>query len=172
MNVLDCDVRDCALAWLVVVLLPDLVWDFSTHNNWNRDWVIGKFRRTKKKIYKNYCFTFLKACWYCLFLKAYMNGLMVADIHARTDATTWMVGNLTSSSTTLTSMSGRKHTRKERKMVSIIFVSLKSSFLWEDWTQFSFWAEVAWCFWTFNLKKWKMKNQQNCIISYLLVLTL
>ena len=58
--------------------------------------------------------------------------------------------------TSSSSMSGRKHTRKERKMVSIIFVSLQSSFLWEGWTQLSFWAEVAWCFWTFNLKNHKM----------------
>ena len=38
----------------------------------------------------------------------------------------WTAGKATSSSTTLTSIKGRKQTRKEMKMVSIIFVSRRS----------------------------------------------
>ena len=55
-----------------------------------------------------------------------MKGLIVADIQARTLAMMWIAGKATSSSTTLTSIRGRKHTRKEMKMVSIILVSRRS----------------------------------------------
>ena len=51
-----------------------------------------------------------------------MNGLMVADIQARTLAMMWTAGKATSSSTTLTSMRGRKQTRKEMKIVNIIWI--------------------------------------------------
>ena len=80
----------------------------------------------------------------------------MADIQARTEATTWRVGILTSSSTTLTNMRGRKQTRKEMKMVNIILVRRRSSFLWDEATQFSLEAavgpELSWCFWTLSLR--------------------
>ena len=34
--------------------------------------------------------TLTKACWYCLFLKAYMNGFIIADPQAKMDAMMWM----------------------------------------------------------------------------------
>ena len=49
-----------------------------------------------------------------------MNGLTVADIQASTEAMTWRVGILRSSSITLTSIRGRKQTRNEMKIVNII----------------------------------------------------
>ena len=83
-----------------------------------------------------------------------MNGFTIDDIQARTEATTWRVGILTSSSMTLTNMRGRKQTRKEMKMVSIILVRRRSSFLWDEATQFSLDAAAGaeLCFWTFSLR--------------------
>ena len=58
----------------------------------------------------------------------------MADPQARTEAMTWRVGTRISSSATLTSIRGRKLTRKHRKMDSIIRVSRMSSlFCWADW---------------------------------------
>ena len=45
-----------------------------------------------QKIRQNLLDTFLNACLYCRFLKAYMKGLTTADIQASTEAITWKVG--------------------------------------------------------------------------------
>ena len=52
---------------------------------------------------------------------------------------------------TLTSMRGRKQTRKEMKMVNIILVSRRSSCLWVAARQLSLLAGAEVCFATFSL---------------------
>ena len=60
-----------------------------------------------------------------------MAGLIAADIHAKTDAMMWMEGFLMTSSSTFTSIKGRKLSRNRRKIVSIILVNFISSLLWD-----------------------------------------
>lgn len=51
---------------------------------------------------------------------------MTAEDHAATDATTCSHGSLVLSSNTFTTMSGRKHMRKHKKMTNIMMVSRRS----------------------------------------------
>ena len=65
-----------------------------------------------------------------------MKGFTTAEAQARTEATMCKKGNWTSSSATLTSMRGKKQTRKQRKIVSIILVKRISSRRCADWAAF------------------------------------
>ena len=60
-----------------------------------------------------------------------MKGFTVADIQASTEAITWRVGMLRSSSITLTSIRGRKQTRNEMKIVSIIWKNKEGLKKWQ-----------------------------------------
>lgn len=55
-----------------------------------------------------------------------MIGLMTAELQADTEAMTCAHGYFIFSSNTFTTISGRKHMMKQRKMASIITVSLRS----------------------------------------------
>lgn len=55
-----------------------------------------------------------------------MIGLITAELHADTEAMTWKKGYFAFSSKTFTTISGRKHIMKAKKITNIITVSLRS----------------------------------------------
>lgn len=64
-----------------------------------------------------------------------MKGFMTLEAHAITDENIWNHGfDFVCSSTTLASISGRKHKIKHTKIVNIMIVSLLSSFDFLDWS--------------------------------------
>ena len=63
--------------------------------------------------------------WWCN--REYTRGLMTAEVQERMEATKWRMGKGSMCSSTLLNTAGRKVTRKTTKMVSMVFVSCKSS---------------------------------------------
>lgn len=56
-------------------------------------------------------------------------GLITAELHAETEAITWANGYLAFSSNTFTTISGRKHIMKHKKITNIMIVNRRSFLL-------------------------------------------